>query len=171
MLKLKLQYFGHLMQRADSFEKTLIWERLKTEGEGDDRGWDGWMASLTRWKWVWVDSGSWWWIGRPGVLWIMGSQRVKHDWVTELNWTNQYCCSITNLCPTLCNPIDCSLPGFPILHNLLEFAQTHVHWVGDAIHPSHPLSSPSLPAFDLTQHQSLFQWVSSSHKVAKVLEL
>ena len=61
-------------------------KRLKAGGEGDDRGWDGWMASLTRWTWVWVDSGSWWWTGRPGVLWFMGSQRVGHDWATELNW-------------------------------------------------------------------------------------
>ena len=56
-------------------------------GNGDDRGWDGWMASLTRWMWVWVNSGSWWWTGRPSVLWFMGSQRVRHDWATELNWT------------------------------------------------------------------------------------
>ena len=59
---------------------------LGAGGEGDDRGWDGWMASPTRWAWVWVDSESWWWAGRPGVLWFMGSQRVRHDWVTELNW-------------------------------------------------------------------------------------
>ena len=63
------------------------WEGLGARGEGDDRGWDGWMASLTQWTWVWVDSGSWWWTGRPGVLWFMGSQRVRHDWATELNWT------------------------------------------------------------------------------------
>ena len=63
------------------------WERLKV-GEGDDRGWDGWMASLTQWTWVWVNSGSWWWTGRPGVLQSMVSQRVGHDWATELNWTD-----------------------------------------------------------------------------------
>ena len=62
------------------------WERLRTEGEGDDRGWDGWMASLTQWTWVWMDSGIWWWTGRPGVLPLMELQRVGHDWVTELNW-------------------------------------------------------------------------------------
>ena len=56
-------------------------------GEGEDRGWDGWMASLTRWTWVWVNSGSWWWTGRPGVLWLMGSQRVRHDWATDLIWS------------------------------------------------------------------------------------
>ena len=88
MLKLKLQYFGHLMWKADSLEKTLMLGWLGAGGEGDDdRGWDGWMASLTRWTWVWVNSGSWWWTGRPGMLRFMGSQRVGHDWETELNWT------------------------------------------------------------------------------------
>ena len=84
MLKLKLQYFGYLMRRADSFEKTLMLERLKAGGERDDRGWDGWMASLTLGTWVWVGSESWWWTGRPGMLQFMGSQRFGHDW---LNWT------------------------------------------------------------------------------------
>ena len=84
MLKLKLQHFGHLMRRIDSLEKTLLLERAG--GEGDDRGWDGWMASPTQWTWVWVNSRSWWWTGRPGVLRFMGSQRVRHDWVTVLNW-------------------------------------------------------------------------------------
>ena len=87
MLKLKLQYFGHLMWIIDSLEKLWRWEGLGSGGEGDDRGWDGWMASLTRWMWVWVNSRSWWWTGRPGVLWFMGSQRVGHDWASELNWT------------------------------------------------------------------------------------
>ena len=86
MLKLKLQYFGHLMWRADSFKRPWCWERLRAGGEGDDRGWDGWMASPTQWTWVWLDSRSWWWTGRPGVLQYMGSQRVGHNWVTELNW-------------------------------------------------------------------------------------
>ena len=85
MLKLKLQYFGHLMQRVDSLEKTLMLGGLGAGGEGDDRGWDGWVASLTRWTWVWVNSRSWWWTGRPGVLLFTESQRVGHDWVTELN--------------------------------------------------------------------------------------
>ena len=66
-------------------KRPSCWEGLGAGGEGDDRGWDGWMVSPTRWTWVWVDSGSWWWTGRPGVLWFMGSQRVGHDWVTELN--------------------------------------------------------------------------------------
>ena len=86
-----------------------------------------------------------------------------------LGWT-PCCCSVTKLCPTLCNPVSCSTPGLPVLHYLLAFAQTHVHWVGDAIQPSHPLSSPS-PALSLSQHQGLFQWVGFSHQVAKVLEL
>ena len=67
-------------------KRPWCWERLRAEGEGDDRGWDGWMASPTRWTWVWVNSRCWWWRGRPGVLQFMGSQRVGHDWATELNW-------------------------------------------------------------------------------------
>ena len=78
--------------------------------------------------------------------------------------------SVTQLCPTLCDPMDCSMPGLPVHHQLLEFTQTHVHWVGDAIQPSHPVSSPFPPAFNLSQHRCLFKWVSSSHQVAKVLE-
>ena len=164
------------------------------------------MALLTQWRWVWANSGSWWWTGRPGVLQTMASQRVRHDWVTELNWTelkenNKYlgswtwikfvfilwgCCyfpflkfailwkfqfsSVTQSCSTLCNPMDCSTPGLPVHRHLLAFTQTHVHCVGDAIQPSHPLSSPSSPAFNLSQHQGLFQWVSSLHEVAKALE-
>ena len=68
------------------WKRLWFWERLRAGGEGDDRGWDGWMASSTQWTWVWVNSGSWWWTGRPGVLWFMGSQRVRHDWETERNW-------------------------------------------------------------------------------------
>ena len=75
------------------------------------------------------------------------------------------CCSVAQSCPTLCDPMGCSTPGFPVLHHLPEFAQTHVHWVGDAIQPPHPLSSPSPPTFKLSQHQGLFQWVSSLHQV------
>ena len=78
--------------------------------------------------------------------------------------------SVTQSCPTLCNPMDCSKPGFPVCHQLLELAQTHVHWVGEAIKPSHPLLSPDPPLFNLPQHQGLFQWVSSSHQVVKILE-
>ena len=86
ILKLKLQYFGHLMRRANSLEKTLILGKTEGRRRGHERGWDGWMASLIQRIWVWVGSGSWYWMGRPGVLQFMGSQRVRHDWVTELNW-------------------------------------------------------------------------------------
>ena len=88
MLKLKLQYFGYQMKRAESFEKTWRWERLRAGGEGDIRGWDGWMASPTQWTLVWVDSRSWWWTGMPGILLFMGFARSRtwlSDW-TELNW-------------------------------------------------------------------------------------
>ena len=78
--------------------------------------------------------------------------------------------SVIQLCPTLCNPMNCSTPGLPVHHQLLESTQTHVHWVADAIWPSPPLSSPSLPALNLSQHQGLFKWVSSLHQAAKVLD-
>ena len=83
MLKLKLQYFGHLMRRTDSFEKTLMLKRLRAREEGDDRGGDGWMASPTRWTWVWADSESWWWTGRPVCCSSWGCQELD---MTELNW-------------------------------------------------------------------------------------
>ena len=70
------------------WKRPWCWEGLGAGGKGDDRGWDGWMASPSWWTWVWVNSGSWWWTGRPGVLRFMGSQRVRHDWATELNWTD-----------------------------------------------------------------------------------
>ena len=81
------------------------------------------------------------------------------------------CCSVAQSCPTLWNPMDYSTRGFPVLHSLPEFAQTHVHWISDVIQPYHPLSPPSPPALSLSQHQGIFQWVSSLHQVAKVLAL
>ena len=78
-------------------KRPWFWERLRTGGEGNDRGWDDWIASPTQWTWVWVGSTCWWWTGRPGVLQFMGSQRVRHDWVTELNWTE--------LCMKIYSPI------------------------------------------------------------------
>ena len=86
-LKPKLQYVGHLCEELTHWKRPWCWKGFGTGGEGDDRGWDGWMASLTRWTWVWANSGSWWWTGRPGVLQFMESQRIRHDWATELNWT------------------------------------------------------------------------------------
>ena len=87
ILKLKLQYFGHLMWRTDSFEKTLMLGKIEVGGEGDDRGWGGWMASPSQWTWVWVSPGSWWWTGNPGMLQSMGSQKVRHNGATELKGT------------------------------------------------------------------------------------
>ena len=75
------------------WKRPWCWERLKSGGEGDDRGWDGWMASPTRWTWILLSSGSWWWTGKPGILQSMGSQRVEHDWVTEQNWTKLLPCA------------------------------------------------------------------------------
>ena len=138
--------------------------------------------------------------GEPGGL-SMGSHRVGHDWsdlaavalssnrrkssesflrcyswviilnLAQITFSISCCCSVSHPCLTLCNRKDFSTSGFPVLYCLLEFAQTHVHWVSDAIHSSSPLSSPSPPAFNLSQHQGIFQWVSSLHQVAKVLEL
>ena len=73
-------------EKLTHWKRLWCWKGLGAGGEGDDRGWDGWMASLTWWTWIWVNSGSWWWTGRPGVLQLMGSQRVRHDWATEMNW-------------------------------------------------------------------------------------
>ena len=88
MLKLKLQYLATWCEELTHLKSPWCWGRLKVGGEGDNRGWDGWMASPTQWTWVWVISGSWWWTGNPGVLQSMGSQGIGHDWVTELKWTD-----------------------------------------------------------------------------------
>ena len=100
------------------WERLWCWEGLGAGGEGDGRGWDGWMASPTRWTWVWVNSGSWWWTGRPRVLWFMWLQRVGHDWVTELNWCWHLMRTCSNfdiiyfVCPSL-------LLNFSWVYNLL----------------------------------------------------
>ena len=93
MLKLKLQYLATWCEQLTHLKRPWCWDRLKAGGEGDDRGWDGWMASLTQWTWVWVHSGSWRWTGRPRVLQSMGLQRIRHNWMTdwtELNWINWF---------------------------------------------------------------------------------
>ena len=95
---------------------------------------------------------------------ILRLPHFNHIFISSVQFSAQ-------LCPTLWDSMDCSTPGFPVYHQFLELAQTHVHWVSDAIQPSHPLSSPSPPAFNLSQHQGLFQWVSSLDQMAKVLEL
>ena len=95
--------------------------------------------------------------------------RVTRILLEKLDYLS-VCCSVTQLCPTLHNPTDCSTPGLPGPHHLPEFAQVHVHWAGEAIQPSHPLNS-SPAALNLFHHQGLFQWVSCSHQVTKILEL
>ena len=88
ILKLKLQYFGHLICRADSLEKIIVLGKIEGRRRRGDKGWDSWMASPTRWTWVWANSGSWWWTGKPGMLQSMGLQRVGHT--ERLNWTAQW---------------------------------------------------------------------------------
>ena len=91
MLKLKLQYFGHIFgEELIHWKRPWCWERLRAGGEGDDRGREGWMASLTGCTWVWASSRSWWWTGKPGMLQSMGSQRVRHNWVTELKVSDSF---------------------------------------------------------------------------------
>ena len=116
-----------------------------------------------------------------GMLQFMGLQS-QNDWETELNlwlvilsifsytFSFQFS-SVTQSRLTLCDPMDCSMSPIPVYHQLPKLAQIHVHWVGDAIQKSHPMPSPSSPAFNLSQHQGLFQWVGSLHRVAKVLRL
>ena len=90
MLKLKLQYFGRLMQMMTHWKRPWCWERLKAWWKGDNRGWDGWMASPTWWTGVWASSGSWWWTRKPGMLQSIGLQRIGHNWATEVNWMTYF---------------------------------------------------------------------------------
>ena len=113
------------------------------------------------------------WFSPNILLWKV--PKMKRSWKSFVANTHKHTASVqfssvTHSCPTLCDPSNYSMPGLSVHHQLPEPTQTHVHWVGDAIQPSHPLSSPSLPTFNLSQHQGLFQWVSSLHQVAKVLE-
>ena len=118
------------------WKRPWCWEGLGAEGEGDDRGWDGWMASLTWWTWVWLISGSWWWIGRPGVLRFMGSQRVRHDWVTELNRLNKGPCAIYSrtllLQEVLDSFINCE-EALEIIDFLYPTVISEVHWLSWAL--------------------------------------
>ena len=95
MLKLKLQYFDLLCDELTHWKRLWCWERLKAEGEEDDRGWDGWMASLTQWTWVRASSVNWWWTGKAGVLQLTGLQRVRYVWATELNYHQNNAISMT----------------------------------------------------------------------------
>ena len=93
MLKLKLQNLATWCEELTHLKRPWRWKRLKVGGEGDDRGWNSWMALPTQWTWVWVNSVSWWWTGRPDVLQFMRLQKVGHDWATKLNWTQHSFCS------------------------------------------------------------------------------
>ena len=131
------------------------------------------QARILGWVAISSSTGSSWWRDRTSVSCICIGKRIIITIIIlplvppgSLQFS-----SITQSCPTLCNSMDWSTPGLPVYHQLLDFIQTHVHWAGDGIQPSHLLSSPSPPTFNLSQHQGLFQWVSSSHQVAKVLEL
>ena len=151
-------------------------------GEGDDRGWDGCMASLAQWTWVWANSE----VVTVREAWyatVMESQRGRHsNWTTKFPWEQPLRPMSTNYSALVLltfNPVQFShsaMSDSSLTHELLH-ARTpcpsptpRVHWLSDAIQPSHPLSSPSPPAFNLSQHPGLFKWASSSHQVAKVLE-
>ena len=140
------------------------------------REWDGWMASPTQWTWVWARSRSWWWTGKPDMLQSMGSQRVQHDWVTELKWTDLIPAKTWRLTIIVIAKLFSSVQFSSVAQSCLTlwphesqharhlypsqtpgFTQTHVHQVGDAIQPSHPLPSPSPPAPNPSQQQGLFQ--------------
>ena len=141
------------MWRADSFGKTLMLgkERLRAEGEEDNKGWDGWKALLTQWTWIWVNSGSWWWKGRPGLLRFMGSQK-ELEMTERLNWTELKChiyvCLITQLC--LCDPMDCSPPGSLAHGDSLNTAVgCHILFLQHLPNPGIEPRSPALQADSL----------------------
>ena len=136
-----------LCEGLTHLKRPWCWERLRVGGEGDDGGWDGWMASPTQWTWVWVDSRSWWWTGRPGVLQSMGLQRVGPDWATELTdwWEPGVTCAVrfvAQSCPTLCDHMHCSPPGSSV-HGILQ--ARILQWV------AMPSSRGSSQARDQTQ--------------------
>ena len=117
-----------------------------------------------------MDRGAWWaTVHRIAQSQTRLKQLSTHTRMLKIVKVIQFS-SDTQSCLTLCDPMDCSTSGFPVHHQLLELAQTHIHWVSDAIQPSHPLSFPSPPTFNHSQHQGLFKWVTSLHQVAKVME-
>ena len=126
------------------WKRLWCWERLKAGEEGDNRGWDGWMASPTRWTWVWVNSGSWWWTGRPGVLQSLGSQRVRHDWATKNKILH---------CGTILTPI---APPLHILHSrYMVSLSVQLHRVLPTLFPYLKPSNASFPGISQSLHTGL----------------
>ena len=163
---------GTLQAEAGTKPKQNTWGCVTKEEEGNELQ-QPQVQQIKSPQLAW-DCGLW------GNYWLWKQVQIRVRPNLNLSWShtahnrsrdiprNQFS-SVAQSCPTLCNPMDCSMPGLPVHHQLLEFTQTHVHWVGDAIQPSHPLSSPSSLTFNLSQHQGLSQRVSSLHQVAKVL--
>ena len=158
------EFCKDLCEEVTHWKRLWCWEELEAGGERDDRGWDGWMASLTRWTWVWLNSGSWWWTGRPGVQQFMGSQRVRKYWAT----VTQFSCSVMSdpLRPygLLHARPPCPSPTPGVHSNSCPVSW----WCNPTISSS--VLSPSPPTFNLSRRQGLFRWVSSLHQLAKVLE-
>ena len=150
-----------LCKELTQCKRLWCWEGLRAWGVGDERGWDGWMASPTRWMWVWVNCGSWWWTGRPGVLWFMGSQRVGHDWETELTLIQWMQClsvhSVVQLCLNLCNLMNCSLPG-SYIHEI--FQARILEWVNISFSRGSYWLGSNLCLLNLLHWQVLFQWAT-----------
>ena len=136
------------------WKRPWCWERLKAGEEGDDRGWDGWMASPTQWTWVWVNSGSWWWTGRPCVLQFRGLQRVGHDWVTELNWTDACVCVYIYIYISSASQI------WKTHYATIPYRSKGIVYV---MHLSHklPHSNPSVNSYFLV----IFATIASKHKL------
>ena len=160
--KRELERFGGGFP-GGSVAKNSTWDAGVT---GDCR-FDPWVKKIL-WRRAWQSTpvflpGKSEWTEEPGSLQSIGSQRFGHDWSSLACKDTVTFSSVAQSCPTLWDPMNHSTPGLPVHHQLLEFTQTHVHRVGDAIQPSHPLLSPSPPALNLSQHQGLFKWVSSLH--------
>ena len=154
------QRMGWLDNITDSMDTNLskLWEIVENRG--------AWLASVhgTTKSQTWLREWT-------RVILLLVSWEISTFFFFFEKLACCHCCSAAQLYLILCNPMDCSTPCFSVFHYLPEFAQTHVHWVDDAIQPSHPLLPPSPPTFNLSQNQSLFQWISSLHQVAKALEL
>ena len=152
ILRLRIFLMAQIVKNLPAMQETWIWspgwEYPLVKGMASH-------SSVFAWRTPWIEE--------PSVLEFMDFQRARQFSSVQFS-------SVAQSCPPLCDPMNCSTPSLPVHHQLLEFTRTCVHWVSDAIQPSHPRSSPSPPVPNPSQHQSLFQWVNSSHEVAKVLE-